>query len=100
MPRVKISRGSNMQQTLAEATVLTGHEAPVKLVAMSPDGRFLASADVDRQLKVWQDGKVVLDKSLRTWHDRFLALDRVRSMQFWLDSERLYVASGETVKAF
>jgi WD40 repeat protein len=89
-----------MQQTFAEAAILTGHEAPVKLVTMSPDGRLLATADVDRQLKVWQDGKVVLDKSLRTWNDRFLALDRIRSMQFWLDSQRLYVASGETVKAY
>lgn len=89
-----------MVQTLAESTLLSGHQAPVKLLSISPGGRYIASADTERQLKVWQDGQIVMEKNLRTWHDRFLALDRIRALTFGAEPNRLYVASGESVKGY
>src|SRR5687768_9359237 len=92
----------NMRPLIAESPVamLNGHQAPVRLVAYSSDGRLLASADTDRQLKVWEQGRLVFQRNLRSWHNRYRSLDWIRSLAFSADSSCLYAASGDTVKAY
>ena len=42
--------------TLADVTVLTGHEGPVQAVLVLPNGTFLTGAN-DATIKLWADGK-------------------------------------------
>jgi WD40 repeat protein len=39
--------------TGAEVRVLRGHQREITCVALSPDGRWLASADLDHEIRVW-----------------------------------------------
>ncbi len=41
-------------QTKKLLRTLIGHAAPVKAIAISPDGQTLASGSGDRTIKIWQ----------------------------------------------
>ena len=68
---------------------LIGHEALVRGVAFSADGKRIASASWDRTAKVWdaQSGKLLLTLRGHT--------DRVQSVAFAPDGSRLATASED-----
>lgn len=84
---------------LAKLGEIGRHDAPVKIVESSRDGALVASADTDRRLKVWRGSQELYSLNLRAWHERFRALDRIRALKLSDNSQTIYVASGETVKA-
>jgi WD40 repeat protein len=65
-----------------------GHTAPVWCLAVSPNGRFLASGGDDRKVRIWEaeSGKVLQVLGGRPWSVRHLA--------FSPDSRHLFVAPG------
>lgn len=72
--------------TLEPITLLEGHHAPVNNVAWSPDGRFLASAGRDQQIKIWD---VEAGQAIRTLEGH---QDIVTTVAW--SSDGRYLASG------
>lgn len=69
-------------------TLLSGHKNTVLGLAISPDGRWLASASVDRTIRVW-DVATLTHKSTFEIPDR-----RAQALVFLPDSRRLAFVSG------
>ena len=83
----------DMRRARISAT-LRGHgDAPVAL-AFSPDGRWLASASLDRSIRVWD-----LEDGSQRW--RFAAADPwIGGLDFSTDSSRLVAAVGRRIRLF
>ena len=62
---------------------LTGHSGQVTALAFSPDGRWLATADWDGGVRVWERPGCVQRRFLRTSYDHAL------TVAFASDSSRL-----------
>lgn len=75
------------------------HNAPIKAIAHSPDGRRLATAAADMRLTICEGGRVAHTVDLRGHHSRGRAVDRMRELAFSPDGERLYAAAGRYVMA-
>lgn len=94
-----------MVNTDIHSTVAGQHSDSVKFACFSPNGRYLAAADADRNVAVWSTQptgnlleNLVWQQSLRHISDRFRAMDHVRSMVFAND-DVLLIGSGETLRA-
>lgn len=83
--------------------VIGQHSDSVKFACFSPSARYIAAADADRNVAVWDRTNtemlqnLVWQQSLRHMSDRFRAMDHVRAMVFANDAI-LLVASGETLR--
>jgi WD40 repeat protein len=72
-----------------DRAVLRGHDAPVRAVAFSPDGKLLASGSVDTTIKLWD---VATGQELATLrgHDK-----AVHSLAFTPDGTELFSGSAD-----
>lgn len=64
--------------------ILAGHSDAVSSLALSPDGKLLASGSLDKMVTLWD---LQTDQPVRTWETP----DQVYSMAFFPDGERLLV---------
>lgn len=89
-----------MQGCCAE---VVANPVAVKKIAVCPQGRYFATADIDRNVRIWRkDGgewASVFCVNLRHPSRRFRSLDIVRDLRFSPDGSRLYVASADTVRS-
>jgi WD40 repeat protein len=76
---------------VGEITKLLGHSSPVSTVAYSPDGRFIASGDMDGLVKLWNASSQVELYTFRS------ASNRVSSVAFSPDNLHLAAAGQDTL---
>jgi len=89
--RVESKNDHNRQDTSVPAKIFleTGHTGPIKALAFSPDGRWLASAGQDRTVKVWDVTRFRVIRTL-TGHS-----DEVTGLAFSPDSKLLASCSHD-----
>lgn len=72
---------------------------PVQTIVFGPHGQ-LATADTERHLSLWRDFVRLGDFDLRSKSDKVRPIERVRSVAYSRSGDRVYVASGDKVRAF
>jgi WD40 repeat protein len=90
LPRLPLNQPASTQKSVY---VLTGHTAQVQAIAISPDGRFLASGSYDQTARLWdaQTGKL-----LQTFEGHS---NLVTTVAFGMDGRVLVSGSGDnTIK--
>jgi len=88
---------ARIPQTWDCVFTLTGHEGPVKAIALSPDGQLLASGSTDRSIKLWELGS---GRLLHTFPGRSLRSPsghnaRIRALAFSPDGRTLISGSDD-----
>jgi WD40 repeat protein len=68
-------------------------------VAISTDGRFVATSDVDMNVVVRDEGQAVFECNLGSENDKIRPTERVRGLAFSPDGNLLYAAAGSKVFA-
>jgi WD40 repeat protein len=68
-------------------------------IAISSDGRYVATGDVDMNVIVRSADKVVFEWNFRSPNDKIRPTERIRGMGFSPNRRKLYVAAGESVYA-
>lgn len=71
---------------------------PVIGLKCSRDGSFVAGADLDRTIRVWHKGRLVLQQALTSKISRMRSLDRIRCFELSPGAYSIFVASGEAVR--
>lgn len=88
-----------MLAQLAQPEVFSAHEYPVMSLAFSADGRWMASGDTNRMVKLWKDGNVLHSFDLRSGDEKVWPTERIRGMAFSSDSCRFFIASGDHLRS-
>jgi len=91
---------SSFAPPLALAHELRGHRMGVRTMATSPDGLWLASADLGRQIRLWMNEDPHLDFDPLPFWERFPSSRRIHSLAFSNDSTRLFVAMTDRICAY
>ena len=76
------------------------HQVPgINNVAYSPDGRVIATSDVQMNVVVRLGDEVISERNLASEFDKIRPTERIRGLQFSANGNRLFVAAADTVHA-
>lgn len=78
---------------------LTHHVLGINHVVYSPDGRYIATSDVQMNVAVYRDGELVMERNLRSESEKVRPTERIRGLEFSTNGERVFVAAADTVYA-
>jgi WD40 repeat protein len=76
------------------------HDAPVKALKVSPSGRLLATGDTNIQIRIWQDGGMILHIDPRSSEAKVRTTERIRGIEFSNDEKQLYVSASDTLQCY
>ena len=79
---------------------IAAHGCPVQSIAFNNTGQLLATGDTSRHLRAWFNSRPFFEADVRTRIENVKSIDRIRGVAFAPDARRLYVASGDTLRAF
>lgn len=82
------------------AISIPAHEGPVQSLAFHGSGQLLATGDTSRRLRAWFNSKPFFEADVRSNVDKVKTSDRIRGTAFSPDGRALYVASGDTLRAY
>lgn len=82
------------------ALAIPAHGQPVQSLAFNHSGRLIATGDTARHLRAWFDVRPFFDADLRSRNEKVKSADRIRGVAFSPEGRRLYVASGDTLRAY
>lgn len=82
------------------ATCMSAHSAPVQSIAFNHTGKVFATGDTMRVVRAWLNQTPVLDANLQSENLKVRAADRIRGIAFSHHGESIYVACGDTLRAF
>src|SRR5689334_11467039 len=86
--------------TIAPFDAFLAHDDPVNHVAFSPRGDLIATSDTAMTARVWRNRQQILHLDLRSISDKVRPTERIRSLAFSAEGNRLYIAAGENVAAY
>jgi len=72
----------------------------VQTLAFNASGDMLVTGDTERYLRAWFRSQLVFEADVRALSDKVRPLDRIRAIEFSSDAKKLYVATGDTLRAF
>jgi WD40 repeat protein len=75
------------------------HNAPVHKLRFSHDGRWLASADTERVLRIWHESRLAYEVDLSSEDERMRPIDVIRDFVFDRAGRTLIVGNGGTLQA-
>jgi WD40 repeat protein len=84
----------------APALAMPAHSSPVHSLAYNHDGRFLATGDSHRVLRAWFESTPFLDANVQSINPKLQGPDRIRGIAFSPEGSQMYVACGDTLRAF
>lgn len=73
----------------AERYVMNAHRGEILAAAISPDGKFIATAGIDRDIKIW-DENLELKYVIKSAHQKYIT-----SLRFFHSGNRLASGSGD-----
>jgi WD40 repeat protein len=79
---------------------MNAHGHPVQSLAFNGKGDLLATGDTSRHLRAWFNSQPFFEADVRSRTENVKSTDRIRGVAFSPDARRLYVASGDTLRAF
>src|SRR5690349_14701181 len=87
-------------QSVRESALVHSSQSPVQSLAFTHDMGLTATGDTQRLVKVWYQGNVIYELNLASTQDKIRPTERIRGLVFSPTGDTLYVACGDTVKAY
>ncbi len=82
------------------AISVRAHSHPVQTLAFNKNGKVLATGDTMRIVRAWMNSVPVLEANVQSRNLKGWSTDRIRGIAFANDGARMYVISGDTLRAF
>lgn len=76
------------------------HDAPVKIVRFSPDGKLMATGDTQIQVRIWRDGELRVEIDPRSRLEKVRSIERIRGMEFSPDGKQIYISASDSLHAY
>lgn len=86
--------------TAPEHHLAAAHDAPLQSLAFAPGRDLYATGDVNRVVKVWENGKLIYQLPLTSRQDKIRPTERIRGLVFSPSGHLLYTACGDLVQAW
>lgn len=87
-------------ESVRESALVHSSQSPVQSLAFTHDMGLMATGDTERLVKVWYQGNVIYELNLASTQDKIRPTERIRGLVFSPTGDTLYVACGDTVKAY
>lgn len=79
---------------------IPAHGGPVQSLAFNQSGRLIATGDTSRHIRAWFDTRPFFEADLRSADAKSKTNERIRGVAFSPEGRRLYVACGDTLRAY